>query len=585
MKMKFLIMLIIYAFVTTSSQAALTGFSDDFSNGLDNSIFSDNSSVNADGHIGASGGYYQMTDAAGGNSAEIYKSYWTESDTSGSFDASVKFQVLLPGGEQSDVKWTFKGKDADNGDWIEIKMFTPTKRIKITQRTGGSFYTLLNDTDIGYNSGDDLTLGLTYQSSSSNIIVTAQVNDDTEQELYNGTGNGDGVSNIIADRNSLSVGKWGDASSAQATLSVDEWSLVVGDNSGGGNGDGTGGGNGDGTGGGNGDGNSSSFSLAFSDDFSANSLDGSIFTINSDQNADGHVGIGNGVYQMTDAAGDSSAEIYKSYWNESDTSGSFEASLKYSAILPGDEQSDIKWTFKGKDADNGDQIEIKMFTPSKKIKVSYKASGQNWVDLINDTDVGYSSGDDLSLGLIYNESAGSITVTAQVNSGDSQELYSGTGTGNSIANIIGDRNSVLLTKWGNNNPDSKPILNIDEWSIQSYTPIEYPANWGDSDNDGINDSIEALFGGDSSDPDDFLTVFAAVTNALNNAGGLTLPEALQATEDARANSMSVSVDNGSATIQLSMESSTNLVDWSSSTNLNVTMPVNANSQFFRFSFE
>ena len=57
-----------------------------------------------------------MTDAAGGNSAEIYKSYWTESDTSGSFDASVKFQVLLPGGEQSDVKWTFKGKDADNGD-------------------------------------------------------------------------------------------------------------------------------------------------------------------------------------------------------------------------------------------------------------------------------------------------------------------------------------------------------------------------------------------------------------------------------------------------------------------------------------
>ena len=108
---------------------------------------------------------------------------------------------------------------------------------------------------------------------------------------------------------------------------------------------------------------------------------------------------------------------------------------------------------------------------------------------------------------------------------------------------------------------------------------------GDSDNDGINDSIEALFGGDSSDPDDFLTVFAAVTNALNNAGGLTLPEALQATEDTRANSMSVSVDNGSATIQLSMESSTNLVDWSSSTNLNVTMPVNANSQFFRFSFE
>ena len=59
---------------------------------------------------------------------------------------------------------------------------------------------------------------------------------------------------------------------------------------------------------------------------------------------------------------------------------------------------------------------------------------------------------------------------------------------------------------GNANLDSKATLSIDEWSIQSYTPVVYPANWGDLDNDGINDALEALFGGDSSDPDDFLTV-------------------------------------------------------------------------------
>jgi hypothetical protein len=125
---------------------------------------------------------------------------------------------------------------------------------------------------------------------------------------------------------------------------------------------------------------------------------------------------------------------------------------------------------------------------------------------------------------------------------------------------------------------------LDAWSIQAYTPIVYPAGWGDADNDGINDAIEALFGGDSSDSEDFLTVFAAVTNALNGAG-LTAEEALQATEDARANSVSVAVAGGSATIQLSMETSTNLVDWSSSTNLNVVMPVELDTQFFRFSFE
>ena len=64
-------------------------------------------------------------------------------------------------------------------------------------------------------------------------------------------------------------------------------------------------------------------------------MDGSTFTINSAQNAEGHIGLTNGVYQMTDSEGGNSAEIYKSYWNESDTSGSFEATIKYSVDLPG----------------------------------------------------------------------------------------------------------------------------------------------------------------------------------------------------------------------------------------------------------
>ncbi len=322
----------------------------------------------------------------------------------------------------------------------------------------------------------------------------------------------------------------------------------------------------------------------FSDDFSASELDGSTFTINSAQNAEGHIGLTNGVYQMTDSEGGNPAEIYKSYWNESDTSGSFEATIKYSVDLPGDEQSDVKWTFKGKNDDEGDQIEIKMFTPSRKVKVSYRPFGGGWTDIAADTDIGYNSGDDLTLKLIYDEVNSNITVTAQVDSGSEQELYNGTGSGSGIANIIADRNSVSVGKWGDDNLDRKATLSIDEWSIQSYSPVVYPANWGDLDNDGINDALEALFGGDSTDPDDFLTVFAAITNG-SSSSGLTVQEALQATEDARANSMSVSVVDGSATIQLSMETSSNLVDWASSTNVNVSMPVESDKQFFRFSFE
>ena len=71
----------------------------------------------------------------------------------------------------------------------------------------------------------------------------------------------------------------------------------------------------------------------------------------------------------------------------------------------------------------------------------------------------------------------------------------------------------------------------------------------------------------------------------SGGSGLTLQEALQATEDARANSMSVSVVDGSATIQLNMETSSNLVEWTSSSNVNVSVPVNEDKQFFRFSFE
>ena len=562
-------MIVIFAttWVSAVSYGSIEGFSDDFNGeSLDTATFTVNTAQNEAGHIGQSSGVYQMTDAAGDSAAEIYRSYWLESDTSGSFEASLTCQITLPGDEQSDVKWSFKGKDADGGDQIEIKMFTPTRKIKIQQRTGGTWYTLLNDTDIGYASDDDLTLGLVYDASTSNIVVTAQVNSGTEQELYNGTGNGSGVANIIADRNSVSVSKWGTSSANQATLSLDAWSLTAtsdGDSGGGGA-------------------ETPTFALAFSDDFNGESLDTATFTVNTAQNEAGHIGQSSGVYQMTDAAGDSAAEIYRSYWLESDTSGSFEASLTCQITLPGDEQSDVKWSFKGKDADGGDQIEIKMFTPTRKIKIQQRTGG-TWYTLLNDTDIGYASDDDLTLGLVYDASTSNIVVTAQVNSGTEQELYNGTGNGSGVANIIADRNSVSVSKWGTSSAN-QATLSLDAWSIQAYTPIVYPAGWGDADNDGINDAIEALFGGDSSDSEDFLTVFAAVTNALNGAG-LTAEEALQATEDARANSVSVAVAGGSATIQLSMETSTNLVDWSSSTNLNVVMPVELDTQFFRFSFE
>ena len=144
MKIKYITMLSI-TFLTLSSFAAVEGFSDDFYGvSLDTSTFTINDNANPDGHVvGQANGVYEMTDAHGDSNAEIYRSYWNDSDTSGSFDASVKFNVDLPGDEQSDVKWIFKGKEADGGDQIEIKMFTPTRKIKIQQRTGGNWYTFI----------------------------------------------------------------------------------------------------------------------------------------------------------------------------------------------------------------------------------------------------------------------------------------------------------------------------------------------------------------------------------------------------------------------------------------------------------
>ena len=572
--------------VCTSSMAAITGFSDDFEDGVLDAGFTVNTAQNPDGHIGEGSGVYQMTDtwASPNPLTEIYKSYANESDTSGSFDAQLKYSATLPGGEQSAIKWMFKGTEQ-----IIVTMFTPSKKIKVEYKPDGLGWTnLVSDTNIGYNSGDDLTIGFSYNSVSSNISVAVQVNDGSVQTLFSGT---DIIGDIISDRNSVVVDKWGNADlDAKPVLSIDEWSLTPansgggGDGSGGGAGDGSGGGAGDGSGGNNGgDDNASAFALAFSDDFEDGVLDAG-FTIN---NNTGHTGESGSDYVMTDAYGDSNAEIKRDYSQESDVSGSFEASLTYSVALTGNEQSDVKWLFVGRDSDGGNWIEIKMFTPTRKIKITERypngEGGYSFNTLLNDTDIGYTSGESLTLGLVYNESASNITVTAQVGSGVEQELYSGAGQNSAIGNIIGMRNVVSVGKWGDASTD-QATLSIDSWSIQSYTPIVYPDGWGDSDGDGINDAIEALFGGDTSDPSDALTVFAAVTNG-SGGSGLTLQEALQATEDARANSMSVSVVDGSATIQLSMETSSNLVEWSSSTNVNVSMPVNEDKQFFRFSFE
>ena len=49
----------------------------------------------------------------------------------------------------------------------------------------------------------------------------------------------------------------------------------------------------------------------FSDDFSASELDSSNFTLNTAQNAEGHIGQANGVYQMTDSQGGSLLKFIK----------------------------------------------------------------------------------------------------------------------------------------------------------------------------------------------------------------------------------------------------------------------------------
>jgi len=566
--------------ICTYSMAAITGFSDDFEDGVLDAGFTVNTAQNPDGHIGEASGVYQMTDtwASPNPLTEIYKSYANESDTSGSFDAQLKYSATLPGGEQAAIKWMFKGTEQ-----IIVTMFTPSKKIKVEYKPDGSGWTnLVSDTNIGYNSDDDLTIGLSYNSVSSNISVAVQVNDGSVQTLFSGT---DIIGDIISDRNSVVVDKWGGNDlDAKPVLSIDEWSLTPANNGGGG--DGSGGGAGDGSGGNNGgDDNASAFALAFSDDFDDNSLD-TEFTINDNNNA-GHIGESGSVYVMTDAFGGSNAEIKRDYSQESDVSGSFEASLTYSADLPGNEGSDIKWLFQGRDSDGGQWIEIKMYAPNKKISITERVSngngGYTFNKIFNDTDIGYSSGDSLTLGLLYNEASSNITVTAQLGSETEQELYSGGGSSGSIGNIIGQRTMVSVGKF-NEDTNNEVTLSIDSWSIQSYTPVVYPDGWGDTDGDGINDAIEALFGGDTSDPSDALTVFAAVTNG-SGGSGLTVQEALQATEDARANSMSVSVVDGSATIQLNMETSSNLVEWTSSSNVNVSVPVNEDKQFFRFSFE
>ncbi len=572
MKKMFTLLSVIAISITTN--AALTGFSDDFSaSELDGSTFTINSAQNADGHIGQTNGFYIMTDAYTSPNplTEIYKSYANESDTSGSFDAELKYSATLPGGEQSAIKWMFKGNEQ-----IIITMFTPSKKVKVEYKPDGSGWTnLVADTNIGYNSDDDLTIGFSYNSVSSNISVVVQVNDGSVQTLFSGT---DIIGDIISDRNSVVVDKWGGNDlDAKPVVSIDEWSLTPAN--GGGDGDDSGGGVGDGSG----DDNASGFALGFSDDFDDNSLD-TEFTTN---NNSGHVGESGSVYVMTDAYGDSNAEIKREYSQESDVSGSFEASLTFSADLPGNEGSDVKWLFQGRDGDGGQWIEIKMYSPTKRISITERISngngGYNFIKIFDDTDVGYDSGESLTLSLLYDEAASNITVTAQLGSEAEQELYSGGGSSGSIGNIIGRQTFVSVGKF-NEDTNNQVTLSIDQWSIQSYTPVVYPANWGDLDNDGINDALEALFGGDSTDPDDFLTVFAAITNG-SSSSGLTVQEALQATEDARANSMSVSVVDGSATIQLSMETSSNLVDWASSTNVNVSMPVESDKQFFRFSFE
>ena len=147
--------------------------------------------------------------------------------------------------------------------------------------------------------------------------------------------------------------------------------------------------------------------------------------------------------------------------------------------------------------------------------------------------------------------------------------------------IIVDKNSIIyyaeMIKDPSSNSlspeESTALFNVSN-SYSTTNPLSTISKPTDSDNDGIPDTIETYLGNDPNDDSD----------AQASLDGIQSKYSLDEIVDLRAGSTMIAVENGTATLSMDIEKSSDLSNWTfdRTTTVDILLEDDIRTEFFRF---
>jgi hypothetical protein len=198
-------------------------------------------------------------------------------------------------------------------------------------------------------------------------------------------------------------------------------------------------------------------SADFKEDFSSDTFD-PLWGVAGE----GHTGIQEGSYHITDAADSKGTELYRSI--QMPPSGSFTTAISatFDTFTSPNTKTAFSWILSGH---NGN-VSL-MYNSFDKLELRHNDFDSNNEGLATITHLGLSDGQTATFAITYDQETNSITVSFTDGKGETKEIYSGQGvTGGSLDDFYSLRSTAKLYKFGDMPADQAAIL-IDAWSMTS----------------------------------------------------------------------------------------------------------------------
>lgn len=203
---------LVAAFMMSSGQAAIIGFSEDFTSTTLDPEWAEGGDT---GTFDATNDLYSLTHSNGDDSPKLTR---FEGGTNGDFTHTITIDLVSFEDTGADFKWKSFGSDGFTE--VVLNSFGNARFF----HTGGD---LVSGVAIGANDGDTVSFTQSYTVGDNLMSITYSINGGADQTLYSGAGNGAGYGDVVTNFAQVEVFEFG-AGDPVPVVNIDAWSLTAG---------------------------------------------------------------------------------------------------------------------------------------------------------------------------------------------------------------------------------------------------------------------------------------------------------------------------------------------------------------------